>query len=95
MTRPRACLAVAAVVCAAVFGSSFVFAPHSCEGGLDGYLWVGVAALVVLLVLPFIARSSDSMLASAGWSLGLVLLGIVSWIGGFAAAPFRIVCRLF
>lgn len=95
MTRPRVYLAVTALICAAVFGSAFAFAPLSCEGGLGVYFWVGIAAIVSLLAVPFIARFGGSLLAALGWSAGLAVIGVVAWIGGFAAAPFRILCRLF
>ena len=40
-------LAAAIGVC--VFALAFVVAPRSCEGGLELYVWVGVAALAALL----------------------------------------------
>jgi hypothetical protein len=88
-------LSIAIAIGAGVLGSAFLFAPRACEGGLDIYLWSGVAALVMLAILPFVLRLGGSVLGSTGWAFGLVLLGAATWVGGLAAANFRILCRLF
>jgi hypothetical protein len=91
----HATIVAALGICAAVFGSSLALGSRSCEGGLDLYFWVGIAAIVLLLALPFLARAGRSLLASAGWSLGLAALGVATWIAGLAAGHFQILCRLF
>ena len=95
VARRRAAFAAAALICLVVFGVSFVLGPRSCDGGFGIYFWVGVAALVLLLALPFVARLGRSWLRSAAWSVGLVAIGLFIWIAGLEAGHFRILCRLF
>ena len=82
-------------IVAGIFAAAFLFAPRACEGGLDFYFWSGGAALVMLAILPFVMRQGGSLLGVMGWSFGLLLLGAATWVGGLAAANFRILCRLF
>ena len=95
MMRRGAAILAAAAIYVAVFGSAFALGPRSCDGGFGLYVAVGAGAIVLLLALPFVARSGRSRLASIGWSLGFAALGLGTWIGGFGAANFRILCRLF
>ena len=95
MTRRNVTIVAAIAICAAMFGASLALGRRSCEGGLDAYFWIGIAAIVLLLALPLVARFAGSLLASVGWSLGLAALGVATWIGGLAAGNFQILCRLF
>jgi hypothetical protein len=93
--RPLIGISVAIAIVAGVFTSAFLFAPRACEGGLDLYFGSGIAALVMLTILPFVARHRGSLLGAMGRSFGLLLLGAATWVGGLVAANFRILCRLF
>jgi hypothetical protein len=88
-------VSLAIAIVAGVFGAAFLFAPRACEGGLDLYFWSGVAALIMLAILPFVLRLGGSFLGSIGWAFGLLLLGAATWIGALVAANFQILCRLF
>ena len=88
-------LSLAVLIGLVIVGLAFVVAPHACEGGLDVYFWCGVAALVALLALPFATHMSGSLLASLGWAVGFLVLGLAVWLGGLVAANVRIICRLF
>jgi hypothetical protein len=93
--RRTAGLSITVTILAGVFASAFVFAPRSCEGGLDLYFWSGVAGLTMLAILPFVVRAGASLLGSIGWAFGLLLLGAGVWLGGLLAANVQILCRLF
>jgi len=90
-----ACAGWSAAIAAIVFAAAFLLAPQACEGGLEIYFWCGVAALTILLGLPFVLRTGQSLLARIAWALGLVAFGIGVWLGGLLAADMRIICRLF
>ena len=79
---------------AVVFGIAFVVAPYSCDGGLEFYFWFGVAALVVLLALPFVLRTNHSVRIRLAWGIGFAIFGAGAWLAGMFAAPVRILCRL-
>ncbi len=80
---------------AGLLALAFMVAPHSCEGGLEIYLWSGIAVVVAMLALPFVVRTGGPLLACVGWSLGFALLGAALWLAGLFAANVRIICRLF
>jgi len=88
-------LSIAGSIGVIIFALAFAVAPHACEGGLGVYFWCGVAALVALLVVPFVTHMSGSLLASLGWAVGFLVLGFGVWLGGLVAANVRIICRLF
>lgn len=88
-------LAVAGGVCVALFAFAFVAAPHSCEWGLTAYFWSGVAAVLILFATPFMLRSDRTVPVRIGLGLGFAALAFAVWVGGFAAANVRIMCRLF
>lgn len=94
MNRRTIGLTVATGIGVFMFALAFVAAPHSCEWGLSTYVWCGVAALAVLVVLPFATPMSSSTLVSLGWAAGLLVLGIGVWLLGLVAANVRIICRL-
>jgi hypothetical protein len=93
----RAALGVVAVAAVAgcLFAAAFWTAPRACEGGLGIYFLCGLAALVVMLALPFVLRSGDSLFARVILALGLVVLGAALWVSGLLVADFQILCRLF
>lgn len=82
-------------VAVSVSAAAFWIAPRACEGGLEIYFGFGLAAGVVMLALPFLLRSSDSLLARTLAALGFAVLAAIAWIGGLFAANVQIICRLF
>lgn len=94
MSNPLRHLVLAALVCAALLGFAFYAAPHSCEWGWDGYTAAGLAAAVVLAVLPFFLLARFSAWKRVLGSAGFAFLGAGIWVAGIFAANFRIVCRL-
>jgi len=95
VSRKEADFACVAGISAALFALAFVIAPKSCDGGLEIYFWSGVAAVFVMLALPFAVRTGGSLLACFGWGLGFAFVGAAVWLAGLFAANFRILCRLF
>jgi len=95
MARQRIAFIFAAAVGTIVVALAFFAAPRSCEGGLELYVWVGVAAIVALAVLPFAARAAATMPRRIAWSAAFTAFGIAVWIAGLFAANVRIMCRLF
>ena len=59
------------------------------------YFVSGVAALALLLALPFLTHLGGSVLGSLGWAFGLMVLGVGVWLAGLLAANVQILCRLF
>jgi len=86
---------IAATLCAIVFALAFAFAPHACEGGFDLYVWSGIAAVALLLTLPFVVRMGESSVGSLGWSLGLAVFGVAIWVAGLLSSNVFVLCRLF
>ena len=95
MNRRTLVLIVAAAIGAIMFGLAYVFAPRACEGGFDLYVWSGIASLIALFALPFLARVGHSVLGSVGWAFGLTTLGLGVWIAGLVMANVFVLCRLF
>ena len=95
MSRTWQLVIAIAAVALSLLGVAFWSAPRSCEGGFETYFLCGLAALAVMLALPFVLRISDSLFARIALALGLVLLGAALWVGGLAAADVRFLCRLF
>ena len=95
-TVPRATAGFisAAVIAIAVVGLAFLFAPRACHGGFELYFWCGVAALVMLLALPFVAHVGHSTLVRVVWAVGFVLFGAGAWIAGLFTANVRFICGL-
>ena len=95
LARSRATPAASAVA-VAMFASAFWAASREkCEGQIEFYFWVGVGALIVLLVLPLAVRSAASIAVRLGGAVIFVVLGVGVWIAGLAAANVRLLCRLF
>jgi hypothetical protein len=84
----------AAAVAIAVVALAFLVAPRSCNGGLELYFWCGVAALLLLLGLPFAVHVGRSILVRAAFALGFVVLGAGAWLAGLFAANVRFICGL-
>jgi hypothetical protein len=94
VSRPRTCLIIAAVIALAVFALAFLVAPHACAGGFEFYFWCGVAAVCILVALPFITRAGTSMLIRVGAGLGLAVAGAGTWLTGMVAANVRFFCGM-
>ena len=95
VNRRALVLGVAAAIGAIVFGLAYALAPRACEGGFDLYVWSGIAALVALFALPFVARVGHSVAGSIGWAFGLTTFGLAVWIAGLVTANVFVLCRLF
>jgi len=85
----------ALLLCAGLFGFAFVAAPSSCQWGLAAYFWAGVGTIAVLAALPVLRRDRRPPGRVAAAAVGHAALGAAVWVGAFALAPFRIICRLF
>lgn len=85
----------AAAIAFAMFLAAFWAAPRSCEGGLEFYLFFGIAALLVMAALPLAVSNASSLAARIGWAFGFLAFGFGIWVAGFAAADVRLMCRLF
>jgi hypothetical protein len=94
MSRAKAGFIVAAAIMAGLVGLAFLVAPHACEGGFELYFWIGCAALVLLLGLPFATPIGGSWIARGAWALGFVALGTGAWIIGLLGANVRFICGL-
>jgi hypothetical protein len=94
MSGPRKALSGAAAVALAMLAAAFAAAPHSCNGGLEVYVGVGIVALIVMAALPFVIGPRDAP-AKVSRAFGFVALGIVVWLAGGMVANVRIMCRLF
>ena len=94
MTRLRAFRA-GLVGCAALFALAFIVAPHSCQGGLDVYVWSGLGCFAAVIAAPFVLHRDLPASRRAGVAAVLAGLVIVAWIAGGAFAGVRIMCRLF
>jgi len=95
MTQSSRAAWIAGTICAAMFALAFAVAPKSCEGGLEIYFWSGVAAIVVLFIVPVAMRGDLSGLKRAAFGIGFSALGAATWMGGLFAANVRLICRLF
>jgi hypothetical protein len=87
-------IAVAAVA-VSLLAVAFWIAPRFCEGGFGIYFLCGLGALVVVLALPFVLRTGNSLFARVTSALGLVALGAALWVAGLLAANVQFLCRLF
>jgi hypothetical protein len=94
-SRAAAGLGAAGAIAAAILALAFAVAPRSCEGGLELYFGAGVAALVALFAIPFFSRADRPLAVRFAWALGFLLAGAAVWVGGFAAADVKLLCRLF
>ena len=95
MSRASHVVIAVAAVALSLLGIAFWIAPRSCEGGFEIYLLCGLAALVVMLALPFVLRIGNSLFARVALALGLVALGAALWVAGLLAANVQFLCRLF
>jgi hypothetical protein len=86
-------IAVAAVSLFVIV-SAVLIAPRWCHGGLEVYFWCGVAALVILLLLPFCLRTGNSPLGRFALALGFAIWGTAVWITSVFLANVDILCRL-
>ncbi len=94
MSYLKGTLAFAAILCGGLFAFAFAAAPKSCEGGLNAYLWTGIAVVLVLMAMPILGTGLPYP-KRALISLGLSVFSIAVWFGGLFAAPFKVLCRLF
>ena len=81
--------------CAALIALAFIVAPHSCQGGLDVYVWSGVGCFAAVIAAPFVLHRNLPAARRAGVAAALAALVIVAWIAGGVFANVRIFCRLF
>jgi hypothetical protein len=94
VTRESAVFISAAAIASVLVALAYLVAPHSCEGGLELYIWCGGAALLMLLGLPFAAHVGRSTLVRVGYALGFFVFGAGVWLAGLFAANVRFICGL-
>jgi len=95
MNRRALALWIGAGICAALFAFAFAAAPKSCEWGLEAYTWSGIAALLVLLVIPIALRADRPVGIRVLLGFGFAVCGFAAWFGGLLASNMQILCRLF
>ena len=95
MSRASLCIVAASVILLVLVSTAFFVAPRACEGGFEIYLQCGIVALIVLVALPFVLRTSNSLALRIVSSLGLVVLGVAVWVVGLVVANVNFLCRLF
>ena len=88
-------MVAAAVVLLSLVSTAFFVAPRACEGGFEIYLQCGIVALMVLVALPFILRTGNSLAVRVVSGLGFVVLGAAAWVVGLVVANVNFLCRLF
>ena len=81
-------------IVAALMAVAFAVAPRACAGGLEVYAVAGLVALLALAGLPFIVGIGRTIARRLGASLGLVVLGVVTWLTGLLLANVRFICGL-
>jgi hypothetical protein len=74
---------------------AFIAAPYSCDGGLAAYFWVGVVAVLGLSGLVWFLAKGLPFDHRFLVSVGVAIVTIATWVGGFLVANFQIICRLF
>ena len=93
-SRARTGWMVGAAIVAVLMAVAFAVAPRACAGGLEVYAVAGGVALLALAGLPFVARIGRTMARRLGASLGLVALGVATWLAGLLLANVRFICGL-
>ena len=94
MTIRIAPLPATVIVCGALVAFSFVAAPRSCQWGLPAYGWAGVAAIAIVMALPFFPHHAGPVGRRVLHSISLGSIVAVAWTAGLLAANVRIICRL-
>ncbi len=94
MAREPAAFVSAAAIATALVVLAYVVAPRACTGGYEFYFWFGVAALLLLVVLPFVTHGARSILVRVALALGFLNFGAGAWLAGLFAANVRFLCRL-
>ena len=94
VNRVPAAFSSAAVVATVLVALAFLVAPHACSGGFEFYFWFGVAALLLLLGLPFLAHGGRSVWVRVALALGFLIFGAAAWLVGMFVANVRFICAL-
>lgn len=92
---PARLLRITAPVWILLFAFAFVAAPKSCEWGLSAYTWSGLACLVGVSAVPFVAKSEMTISRRLLLGLGFAVGTAAVWLGGLFVANVQIMCRLF
>lgn len=95
LARPGKAALVAGLIGLCVVAAAFAIAPRACEGGFEIYVVCGLVAFGVLLALPFVLPSGDSVPGRVAWGLTFAFCGIAAWFTGLFVANVQILCRLF
>jgi hypothetical protein len=95
VNRRAQTLASAGAINLFMIALAFAVAPRSCEGGFGWYFLGGVAAVVALVAVPFVTRTSESIATRFGVGIGFALFGVGVWFAGLFVANVRFICRLF
>jgi hypothetical protein len=94
MAREPAAFISAAAIAAALVVLAYVVAPRACTGGFEFYFWCGVAALLLLVGLPFATHTARSILVRVALALSFLTFGVGAWLAGLFAANVRFICGL-
>ena len=94
MAREPAAYISAAAIAIALVALAFVVAPRACAGGLEVYFWCGVAAVLLLALVPFITHNARMILVRCALAFGFALFGAAAWIAGMLAANVRFICGM-
>jgi hypothetical protein len=78
-----------------LFAVAYAAAPKSCHGGQEAYFFAGVAAALVLMATPLFAHTSIQFWKRALLSAAFGVVTVAIWLGGFFAADFQLLCKLF
>jgi len=94
VAREPAAFISAAAIAAALVALAYFVAPRACAGGLELYFRCGVAALLLLVGLPFFTHRARSILVRVVLALGFLTFGVGAWLAGLFAANVRFICGL-
>ena len=95
MSYLKGTFAFAAVLWGGLFAFAYAAAPKACQWGQNAYFFAGIAALLVLMATPLFAPLGLAFWKRGLLSLGFAVLTAAIWLGGWFAADFPLLCRLF
>jgi multisubunit Na+/H+ antiporter MnhB subunit len=91
MKRP---LALILILLITLLIGALLAGPHSCQGGLQGYLFYGLATTIGSVLIIALTRQLPKS-RKLPYAFLTIAVFIVVWIAGIFLGDFNIVCRLF